>query len=224
MRTGRTTLIAIALLALGATSVHAEESGWSLRFNGTWTAPEQTNVDDSDPAVRFETTTGETFGLGLGLEYRFSKRVGLEFGAQVGYDASMRYKLSDPEGKVFGDPLDAHPGGDMRFVIYDAALNIYVAAGQVEVYVGPVIGYITYDDVDVRLGSFLVPATVLNDSGGAVGGVLGLDIPFSNSHWFLTSSVRYLVASYDSRLSVETSTRSIDFDPFIARLGLGYRF
>jgi outer membrane protein W len=69
-----------------------------------------------------------------------------------------------------------------------------------------------------------MPASVKIGDDVAFGAVLGLDIDFSNSDWFFTSSLKYLDASYDAQVFDARSPQEIDFDPLIVRAGLGYRF
>jgi outer membrane protein W len=207
----------------------AQEPGWSLRLNATWTDPNETSVDDSLPEAWIETSTGETFGLALSTEYRFSERLGLELGAQAGYQVKVDYDAREKlSGGIIGDPLDPHPSDDMRFTVVDVALNIYLFSGGVDFYIGPVLGLIAYQDTVVRTGSEETPVTISNDGDVAYGAVVGLDIPFTDSPWFVTSSLKYLVSSYDASIpALGTSgpiDTEIDFDPWIWRLGLGYKF
>lgn len=219
------TVMTLAFSAVVVPSAGAEETGWNIRLNGTWTTPEAESVNDGFPGFQLETDTGDTFGLALAFEYRFSKRVGLELGAQAGYDAGVNYTVRDQmTGGVVGDGLDPHPGDEMRFTVVDAALNIYLASGGVDFYVGPVVGFVSYEDTVVRLGSEDPPFVIENDGDIAFGGVVGLDIPFVDSPWFVTSSVKYLKTSYDASSALTPGEVEIDFDPWIVRLGLGFRF
>ncbi len=228
-------LVALAVLALAVPAAQAQdETGWSIRLNGMWTIPNTDSVNTGHPLVQVETTTGETFGLALSGEYRFSERAGLEIGVQAGYDVQVDYTVRDKmSGEILGDDLDANPSDDVRFTLVDAALNIYLASRGVDLYVGPVIGFITYTDSEVRLGDDDPVFTISNDGDFAWGGVIGLDIPFVDSPWFVTSSIKYLVSSHDAMVSTSgpiatpyagQGSAEIDFDPWIFRFGLGYKF
>lgn len=217
----------LALVAFAGSAGHAQESPWSIRLNGTWTLPDTPYIEQGPQAVRLNMTTGETFGLALSGEYRFSDRFGLEVGVQAFNDSGIVIKLRDPAGGVIGDGLDGHPEDDMRFTLLDAALNIYIVSGPMDLYIGPVVGYFYNTDLVVRATPFLVPAHIGVDGSATFGAVLGLDAEFADSPWFLTASLKYLQASFDyqlSELESVTSSQDIDFDPFIIRLGLGYRF
>ena len=69
-----------------------------------------------------------------------------------------------------------------------------------------------------------MPASIQIGDDVAFGAVLGLDIDFTDSDWFFTSSLKYLSASYNARGIEARSPDEIDFDPLIIRAGLGYRF
>jgi hypothetical protein len=217
----------LAVMLVGGSALQAQEdkTGWSIRLNGTWTIPDRNHFNNSG-FVRLQTITDETFGLALSTEYRFSETVGLEVGVQAGNESTVRFKIMDPEGAILDDPIDGHPEDDLGFTILDAALNIYITSGTVDLYIGPVIGYIFYDnDLNILVGRDLLPASVKIDDDVAFGAVLGLDIDFSNSDWFFTSSIKYLDASYDAEVfEGGRPAEEIDFDPLIIRLGLGYRF
>lgn len=221
------TVTVLAALAIGAPAINAQEdkTGWSIRLNGTWTIPDR-NHFNNDGFVRLQTITDETFGLALSTEYRFSEKIGLELGVQAGNESTVRFKIMDPEGRILDDAIDGNPEDDLGFTIADVALNIYIVSGNVDLYIGPVIGYIFYDDdLNILVGRDLVPASVSIDDDVAFGAVLGLDIEFNNSNWFVTSSIKYLDASYDAEVfEGGRPAEEIDFDPLIIRFGLGYRF
>ena len=226
-----TACLAVACLAIALPAAHAQELGFNLRLNSTRTLPNTRSVDTRPSDFQIERETGETFGLALSGEFRFSDRLGVEVGVQAGYDVRVDYAVRDNvSGGTAGDGLDPHPGDHMRFTIVDAALNIYLSSGGVDFYVGPVLGFISYQDTTIRRGSEDPKVTVTNDGDVAYGAVVGLDIPFIDSPWFVTSSIKYLVSSYDSTIGKgiaepdQTFKSEVDFDPWIFRFGLGYKF
>jgi outer membrane protein W len=214
----------LALMAVGGSTAQGQEGTWSLRFNVAGTIPNSTQFDDGSMFVRLETNTDDTYGLALSGEYRFSQRLGLELGVQAGNEADVTFRATDPTGAALADPLDPHPRDGLQFTIVDTALNVYLASGGVNFYIGPVLGYILFDDLDILAGRDLTPVHITTSDEFAYGAVLGLDIPFVNSGWFFTSSLKYLVVSYDANVRTGAPAEKIDFDPLIARAGFGYRF
>jgi outer membrane protein W len=215
-----------ALTATGSVA-HGQEGkeGFNLRLNATWTDPKSTNYDDGDRFVRIEANTAETFGLALSGEFRISDRLGVEAGIQAANKSEVRFSFRAPDGANLGDPLAAQPEDNLSFTIVDAALNVYLTSGTLDFYVGPVLGYIFYDDtLNVLVGNLSQPASFEIDDDFAYGAVVGVDIDIADSNCFFTSSVKYLVASYDIQIRNDDSSDDIDFDPWIVRLGFGYRF
>ena len=219
--------VAVAGVILAGPSVaNAEDSGFSIRLNGTWTKPDTPYLEPGNALVRLNTTTGESFGLALSGEYRFADRIGLEVGVQAFNESEIIIRQRDPQGGIIGDPLDPHPQDDTRFTLYDAALNIYIVSGGLDFYVGPVVGFLDFTDLDVLVTPFLQPAKVRIDGDSAFGAVVGVDVEFPDSAWFFTSSIKYLDSDYELQLDNSLEVRSpqeIDFDPWIFRLGLGFR-
>lgn len=228
----RVAMLALALLVMTVPAADAQDkTGWNMRLNATWTIPDERTVNEAVPGYQVETNTAETFGLALSGEFRFSPRLGLELGAQAGYDASVKYTVRDVmTGEIVGDDLDPHPGDEMRFTLVDLALNIYLSSGAGELYVGPVIGFLTFSDTHVRAGSEDPVFIIENDGDFAYGAVVGFDAGAADSPWFFTSSIKYIVSSYDASISspiappFDFGTTEVDFDSWIFRLGLGYRF
>jgi hypothetical protein len=214
------------VMLVGSSAAKAEDSGFSIRLNGTWTKPDTPYLEPGNELVRLNTTTSESFGLALSGEYRFAERIGLEVGVQAFNESEIVIRQRDPQGGIVGDELDPHPQDDTRFTLYDAALNIYIVSGGLDLYAGPVFGFFTFTDLDVQATPFLVPAKVEIDGDYALGVVVGLDVEFPDSPWFFTSSIKYLDSDYELSLDNSLGVRSpqeIDFDPWIFRLGLGFR-
>ena len=219
----RLTGILLILVLAGASTGNAQDTGWSLRINGTFTDPDRRSVVADADGNDVETVTSEAVGLALSGEYRFSDRIGLELGIQAGYEADVAVTVTDENG-LQNDGLTL-PEDGLRFTLVDVALNIYLVSGGVDLYIGPVLGFITYDDMAFRVGAPWVPVEVRVDGGLALGAVLGLDIPCGDAGWFFTTSLKYLDSAYDvGAEALGTGKQEIDFDPLIVRAGFGYRF
>lgn len=220
-------LAVLAFLVLTGSPGEAQDdrTGFNLRLNATWTNPEKTNFDDGSRDVHIETTAQETYGLALGGEYRFSERFGVEVGFQEWNKSEFQIKMRDSDGGDLNDPIDSQPQDNLSFTVIDAALNIYFVTDPIDIYIGPVVGYIFYDDtLNVLVGPDSTPLSIPIDDDVAFGGVLGVDIDVDDSGWFFTSSVKYLDASFNARIRDDGTADEIRFDPWIFRLGCGYRF
>jgi outer membrane protein len=215
------TLCVLAVSGLPA-AAQADKAGFNLRLNGTLTDPKRTNA--SGDLVRVEAITAESLGLALSGEFRISRLLGVEVGVQGLNNSEVRLSSTDPSGRNLGDELADQPRDDLSYTLVDAALNVYLSSGMVDFYVGPVLGYIFYDDLDVLVGNLSVPATIEIDDDVAFGAVLGMDIDISDSDCFFTSSLKYLWASYDAQNRLDGSSQEVDLNPWIVRVGFGYRF
>lgn len=217
-------VVAVLLLLIPASGslLAAQEGGWSVRLSGTYTDPTRTFTTVEGDGTRIKTATAEAVGLSLSGEYRFSERLGLEIGVQAGYEADVALDVSNDITGERADGLTL-PVDGLRFTIFDAALNIYLASGAVDFYVGPVVGMVAYDDLAFQMGAPVVNINVAVDGDVAFGGVMGLDIPCGDDGWFFTTSLKYLETSYDAK-APDSPSQEIDFDPLIVRAGFGFRY
>ncbi len=137
--------------------------------------------------------------LDLSFEYRFSCDLGLE---------------------VAGIFADAEPGGAVPRRIWAVALNAHpMPKGPVDFYFGPLIGYLSYDDVLVA--TVARPRPVAIDDKVALGVNLGLSVPLPRRSYGITLGARYLArsSSVAARGAIEP-----DGDLFEVSAGLTWRF
>ena len=207
--------VGIVSLTLFASPVVGAEEGWRLRVNGYWVDPDGQSTEVEPDGVRVFTSASSSLGFGVAAEYRFSRRLGTEFGflGATGVDFEVRQEL--PAGPVvtFWDTT--------TFVPYFAGVNVHLTPGKnTDVYLGALLAYVTY--TDLRITAPPASVQVGLDSDYAPGAVLGLDFPVKDRGWFFNASIRYMVADFST--SIGGARESVDFDPLIVGVGFGYRF
>jgi len=200
----RRTVAALAVLAAFAlaTPAMAQDTHWKIFGGLSYFAP----MGDSDWSGLTEAVeASDEVGYEFGVEYRFGKRVGLEFSY---VDVS-----SDIES---GDTLIGESGIQPA----NLALNFYLIPGDVfSLYVAPVASYVMFDDLELDggLGSEEV------DSEFAYGAQLGIDIGFGKN-FAVIGGVRWLSLDATSDDPAVPDDEELAIDPLFARLGVAFRF
>ncbi len=217
-----TGMVAVAVLAL-AVPAGAADPAWKVRVSGVWIDPDfewEQVVAEYDE--RQSATAGSDLGVGFGVEYRFSDRLGVE----------LATALLEPEFDVrieIPSVIDITTSDRLGIKALTAALNIYLTpASPVELYVAPMIAYVAYDDLMFDLGMFCDPGmlcmfhfTVDDDVGW--GALVGVDVPLGERGWLFNASAGYL----DTDLEVtdpDGDTETFGFDSITASIGIAHRF
>lgn len=171
-------------------------------------------------------------GLGLGLEYRISPRLGVELDV-------LYSELKDEITFGFFGEESLTIESSLRMIPVLAGLNVHLTPGRrADLYLGPVLGLMRYDDVEIELrGDILegeaVPVQHLKTRDGfAWGARLGVDVPIGPRGAFFTASAAYLKAEVEMDGfegdeiddSDDFGSSSFDLDPFVTQVGFGYRF
>lgn len=220
-RTASILLLASLFLGFGSVSdAAADDSKWHLRLFASQVKPDLA-TDDIDSDSRAEAESD--LGVGLSLEYRFNRRVGLEFGG-LSAEPNIRVRQFELGGPV----LVAEDGLGMRPIF--AALNVHFTPDhKVDVYAGPLVAYVLYDNLrfaptgggDVELNP---------DDDPAYGFNLGFDVQLGQGSergaWTIGGSLKYLVTHYEATVvgGDNNDLIRVDIDPLIASFGVGYRF
>lgn len=203
MKMYRALLAAGLLLAAASAPGEAGDSAWTLRFHGA--------IIDSSAESSIgsgETVTGSVEaggGIGIGAEYRTSRRIGVEVSALF---AGLVIGNGIAVGEVISDL-------ELSMVPLTLAVPVHIGdGGRIDLYVAPTFSVIRYLDLEARIGNGHVEAGVDVDTDTAVGANVGLDIPFGKGHWAFSSSVRFM----------KTAFQDTDLDPVIVTVGFAYRF
>lgn len=223
-----TTALLICGLCLCPLAAVAQPGGqqagsWSVRAFGSWldtagdTLGPGQRIDPLPPIVEPSLTIDSGTGAGLALEYRATRRLGVEALALFAdLDADARLRPIEPPGPP------AEQTQDLSTDLLGVGLNIHLTPGRrVDIYAGPLVALVRYDEVTfVFDGGEHVLSTDFDDDT-AFGVTLGMDIALDRAGaWALTSSLRQLWSSTE----VEGTNQELDIDPLIASLGIAYRW
>jgi len=202
--------IFLALCAVSPATA-ADDTGWRLKLTGV--AARATAEDGFDTA----------FGVGLGLEYRASRRLGVELSA-------LTSELEDEMTfDFFGEALTIEQSLRMTPVL--AKLNLHLTPeSKVDFYLGPVVGRMFYDDLEIEIRGEGESArgSVGTRDEWAWGAHAGMDVPVGDRGAFFTAGVTWLKAEVEIEGEPEDEEEEGDFrsdlDPLVAQVGFGYRF
>lgn len=202
-------IIFVCVIACSAFSGCAlgDDTGWTLRFHGALVdspAHAGATVDGFSAGADI----GAGGGVGVGAEYRFSKRVGLDMSllfAGIQFDASV-----EVGGKSISQRLET------GMAPLTLAVPIHFRAGKrMDLFVAPSVSRVAYMDFEVKIGSGGVSADWNDESDFALGLGVGFDLALGNKgKWAFSSSLR----------AMKTEVRGTDVDPFIMTVGAAYRF
>jgi len=219
MRTWHLTAVAVLVMVVAPPPARAADP-WQARFAVTWTDTDlgYDLINGDGEPIHFD--GGDSLGLSLGLERRFSDLLGIE----VAIDASR------PDTRL---TIDSTPVG--RLVATDrldlfavrAGINFHILAdGPVDLYLGPTVGWLsTPGDLSLtaRVDSTSETLKVKVGNGFGWGGSAGADVDLGDG-WTIAVSYTYLKADLDFSPEDDPDAASLDLDPSTLRLGVGVRF
>lgn len=192
------------------------DGDWIFRAFGLSVATDggevfQSRIRPDGSSERSHTLLDGGTGLGVGLEYLFNERIGLE--------GSILY--ADLEGVFFFDIDDRWESDeqDVGMLAFLLGPNFHLTpASRVDFYIGPFVGLVDLDSASYRA---LGETTTLNYDDETVFGVqLGLDIPFGSAGWAFHLGGRFM----DMSTEINDTGLELPVDPRIFELGLAYRF
>jgi outer membrane protein len=209
-------LLGSAALPLAAADGGARDARWIVRGHGVWVSPTGDEVEESRPIPEDRSTlsVSDGAGFGLGLEYRWTPRLGVELGAMTAdLDADF---LLETGGVVLTDTET------IATTSYSLGLNLHFAPGRrADVYVGGFVAMTAFDDAIFLTEAGLREKRAWDDDYG-FGAALGLDVPFRpGGAWTFSASARYLLTILEAE---DSTSGDLDLDPLIVTAGVGYRF
>lgn len=174
--------------------------------------------DANTVPVREKFQVGDAFGVGVGLEYYFNDRIGLEGELEYAetdgtfvFDLGQDWVLDEDEAETFA--LFFGP-------------NFHLTPNKrPDFYVGPIVGLVDIGSYDFQTFGVSTEANV--DSEFTWGARVGVDVPFSEvSPWAFNASARWLNMSPDIELSnpLLNPTYDSDLDPITLSVGVAYGF
>lgn len=197
----------------------SQDDGWNLRVSGVWVDPD-VDFDETDSSGdRVVADADSELGFGVALERRFSPRLGLEFGVlNAEPDVSLQADLAGLPRLTASDSVG--------MTAITVGLNVHLTPGKaVDLYIGPLLGYVFFDDVGFRAqiaGEVLAQDFSTSDDFG-LGAQIGADIPLGDSAWAINLAAKFLDATLEVT-DEDGEETDLGFDPLILSFGFGYRF
>lgn len=191
------------------------QGAWILRFFGARFGTDDEVRTDTGSGASVERTklaSGNGLGAGVGAEYLFNDRVGLEASLIAG---QVEFNFQRDLANDWGMDDD-----DADFLSLTVGPNFHlIPDGAVDLYLGPFVGFAEIDDVEFQtLGS---TQTFNFDSEFIWGAQIGLDVPFGGSQWGLHFGGRWMDLSVGDN---GPQTPELNLDPLLFTAGLAYRF
>ena len=218
---------ACALVGVGLLSccfltgpVDAADGSWRLRAFAAGFDPDTRETIMNPEGQEIQVVGKSALGAGVGLEYRFTRHVGVDVGVMAG---APKIELSQ-DLPIIG-PVSL--SDSMTTVVGTADLLVHLTPGRsIDLYVGAGLAGIRYGDLSyslMDLGSFDV--SVDNDVTWSARA--GIDIALgADSGWSAVGGVRYIQSTIDLWQigTPADATASFDFNIFSFTVGVGYRF
>lgn len=201
----RIVVAAVLMLATNGLAVQSEESGWMLRMYG---ALVDSSADNRTDTTGFSATLDAGGGLGIGAEYQWSSRLGLELSTLIA-SADMKLATSTRNGVSSTQSL----GFSMVPVTLGLTFHLN-PDGRADIFVAPTVSYVSYSEIESRYDWNDWTMSVGASSDTALGVTFGVDVPFGESKWNACTGLRYM----------KTSAGEAKIDPLIVTLGFGRRF
>jgi outer membrane protein W len=193
---------------------------------------------ESEQSIRFSGESG--IGYFASLEYRWTDLVGIEVAVseesadlsgfvrleQSGVNTLGVRVFEDGSTRVFDGSVDVRP--------VSLGLNVHHDFGFMELTLGALASYTLFDGFTLNGVDYEI------DDDFGWGWQVGLDFPLGESKWFVAFSVRYIKVTADVKVNnfpvfeedllqdefeqEGFSDTTYNHDPYVVRLGAGYRF
>jgi outer membrane protein len=210
-----TFVAALAVCALNPTTADAGDSPWRLRLFALSMNPtgDEVVVEGSGERISFD--AGGGYGGGFELEYRVSRRLGIDFGVLTA--SPVIDVLIDEVGVI---SASAQP----RITPIYAGLNVHLTPDRpLDFYIGPMLTYVVYSSFDLVTDPWFCRESFVTQNDFGIGFNLGLDIRLGDAGWLITAAFKYLDTTLEASPPDESIGRT-DIDPMIFSIGIGYRF
>lgn len=223
MKKSSLALLIIASVTAAPYAAAFEKGDLVLRGGLTTVSPDESSSNifvGSDLGVNVSVDNDTQ--LGLNLAYFITDKINIEVLAATPFNHDVNFGVSDPLGT--GDKL-----GEVTHLPPTVTLNYYLndAASPFQPYIGAGLNYTIFFDEEF---------TSLNDGAGLKN--LSLDDSFGlsaqvgvdymiNENWLVNGSLRWIDIDTDASFNLngtEGRVDSIEIDPWVYTLSIGYRF
>jgi outer membrane protein len=199
-------LMAVALMAAGIPIAHAQQAGdWQVKFGVHVVDPKSNNGSLADGALQAD--VGNGVSPTITAEYRVTPKFGIELLAALPFSHDV--KLNGVKS-VTARQLPPTLSAQWHFL----------TGSRFDPFVGVGINYTRFFSVKEK-GPLEGTQVTLSDSWGPALHA-GLDYAF-NDRWSLTTDVRWVSISTDVKVN-GAKVGTVDIDPLVYGLALGYRF
>lgn len=220
------TTLATALLAttLIAPSALAYNKGDMLvRVGATNVSPDDSssNVNVAGNELPFGVGVDDNTQLGLNFAVFIADHWALEVLAATPFKHDVDFSVSDPLGT--GDNL-----GEVSHLPPTFTVNYFFMSPEsnFQPYVGAGVNYTIFFDEEFSKANKAAGFSKLDlDNSFGLSAQVGADY-FFNEKWFMNGSVRYIDIDTDARFKLGESTGkvSVDIDPWVYTVSVGYKF
>jgi outer membrane protein len=209
--------IALTVLtcALCPIAADAGDGAWQLRVSGLSMRPTGSSVFVPDSGERIAFDAGNGYGFGIDLEYRVSRRLGIDLGALTA--TPVIDVLIDEAGVI---SASAQP----RITPVYAGFNLHLTPeGPFDLYIGPMFAYVIYSSFDLVTDPWFYREGFVTDNDFGIGANLGLDVRLGGHGWLASAAFKYLETTLVASPPDESIGKT-DVDPWIFSIGVGFRF
>ena len=208
-------VITLFSCALCPITADAGDGPWQLRITGLSMNPTGDTVVVPDSGERIVFNAGNGYGFGIDLEYRASRRLGIDFGVLSA--TPVIDVLIDEVGVI---SASAKP----RITPLYAGLNVHLTPDSpLDLYIGPILAYVIYSSFGLVVDPWFLTEGFVTQNDFGIGVNLGLDIRLGDAGWLFTAAFKYLDTTLVASPPDESVGRT-DIDPMIFSIGVGYRF
>lgn len=216
-------LIALSVAAAAPGAYAFQQGDFIVRAGLTNVSPDDSSSNifvGSD--LGFNLSVGDDTQLGLNIAYFVSDRLNIEVLAATPFTHDVNFGVSDPLGT--GDRL-----GEVTHLPPTITLNYYFnnPSSAFQPYVGAGINYTVFFDEDFTSANDAAGLKNLSlDNSFGLSAQLGVDY-MVNDQWFINGSVRWIDIDTEASFNLNGTpgnVNSIEIDPMVYTISLGYRF
>lgn len=203
-------LTGLLMLLIASSPAFADGIPWLLRGNASLTLTDGRSQQNLAGGSQETSIPDDELGFSLTIEAMVRERIGIEFGALLVASPKISSDVEDGSG-IF------EVSDSLGLTVLGAGVNFHLTPDKrVDVYLGPFIGHALLGNL-----SFDTPqgrADFRVDNEFVVGGVVGIDVPFSDS-WSFNAAARYMPLDIELR-GADGRSDPIPIDP--ASYGVGF--
>lgn len=223
MKRNSLTLFAVASLTTAQFATAFEQGDLILRAGFATVSPDDSSsniVVGSDLGVNVAVDNNTQ--LGLNIAYFLTNNINVELLAATPFVHDVNFGVSDPLGT--GDQL-----GEVTHLPPTITVNYYFndASSKFQPYVGAGLNYTIFFDEEFTSANDAAGLKDLSlDNSFGLAAQVGVDYML-NDKWFINGSIRWIDIDTEASFNLngaEGSVDSIEIDPWVYSVTLGYRF